>query len=112
MFRKKDKVGEKTPARDYQKEFLQERERLAKLWTAYEQMEKENNALKARITELTIDRAGPAGGEVAALMKENEALRGQVKTMKELINDLDTELKALKGKSHVESKENGELIDR
>jgi len=37
-------------AEDYRKEFIAERERLAKLWDAYEQQEKEVAALKNKIT--------------------------------------------------------------
>jgi len=39
-------------AEDYRKEFIAERERLAKLWDAYEQQEKEVGALKNRIAML------------------------------------------------------------
>ena len=39
-------------AEDYRKEFIAERERLAKLWDAYEQQEKEVGALKNKIAML------------------------------------------------------------
>jgi len=106
VFRKKGKATEKEPATDFQQEFLKERERLAKLWDAYAQMEKENIALKKKLSEIMMERAGPSKDVVAGLMIDNEALKKQVETMKGLLMEMDKEIKALRGQG------NDELIAR
>jgi dynactin complex subunit len=102
----KGKGGREEAAMDFQQEFLKERERLAKLWEAYAQMEKENIALKARVSELMKEQAGPSGDVVKDLMKENDALKNQVKILKGVVEEMDKDIKALRGQG------NDELIAR